>query len=224
MRGRLVDVERRVEGELVPLQGLRRDVHPDGRVAGARRVERHAVLVGGGEERLVLEPKLALALAHVLAAEVVKLGRGHRALELFALDEAAEEGVRVKQHRVVEEDVVDAHDLFVAQRDVRDGRVALMEREADAEVRVVIEVRAGRDDPVDEARAHERDERRDAESRRRQRAGEREADGHVRLQHLPREELARLAQTPRVVGQESLVHEVGHRLAALNRARVDAPP
>src|SRR5205085_9246020 len=71
----LVYVERRIEGEFVPLQRLRRNVHADGRIAGTRSVERHAELVSGGDERFVLKPKLALALAHVLAAQVVKLGR-----------------------------------------------------------------------------------------------------------------------------------------------------
>src|SRR5215204_1189431 len=223
-RGRLVDVQRRVEGELVTLQSLRRHIHPDGRVAGARSVERHAVLVCGGEERLVLNPQLALTLQHILATEVVKFRRGHRALELLTLDEAAEEGVCVEEHRIVEEDVVDAYDLLFAQDDVRDGRVPLMERKPDAEVCVVVEVRPRRDDPVNEPRAHERDERRDAQAGGRQRAREREADRDVRLKHLPREELARLAQARRVVREKSLVHEVGHRLTALNRTRVDAPP
>ena len=59
-----------------------------------------------------------------------------------------------------------------------------MHREAEPEVRVVIEIRAGRDDPVDEAALDQRNERRHAEAGRRERAGERHADGHVGLEHL----------------------------------------
>ena len=83
-----------------------------------------------------------------------------------------------------------------------------MHREPEPEMRVVVEVRAGRDDPVDEARLDERDERRHAEPRRRERAGERQADGDVGLEHLLREELARLAQPRRVVGEERPVDQI----------------
>ncbi len=96
----------------------------------------------------------------------------------------AEERVGREQHVVVEEDVVDADDAFVAQHDVRLLRIPAVHREPEAEVRVVIEIRAGRDDPVDEPALDERNERRHAESRRRERAGERHADGHVGLEHL----------------------------------------
>ena len=65
-------------------------------------------------------------------------------------------------------------------------RVAAVHREPEPEMRVVVEVRAGGDDPVDEARLDERDDRRHAESRRRERAGERQADGDVVLEHLSR--------------------------------------
>ena len=101
------------------------------------------------------------------------------ALELRALDDLPEERVRAEQDVVVEEDVVDADDAVLAQDGVACCRITAVHREAEAEVRVVVEVRAGGDDPVDEARLDERDDRRHAEPRRRERAGEREADGDV---------------------------------------------
>ena len=80
-----------------------------------------------------------------------------------------------------------------------------MHGEADAEVRVVVEVRAGGDDPVDEAGFDERDQRGDSESRGRQRAGERQPDRDLRLQHLLGEELAGFAQPRGVVSEKRFV-------------------
>jgi hypothetical protein len=143
---------RGVEGELVALQRLRRDVHADGRVAGARSVDRHAVLVRGGEQRLVLNPSLRSRsrtyLPQRLWNSAVDIGFWNSSPSITI----GERRRRCRAARVVEEDVVDAHDLFAAQHDVGDLRVALMQREPDAEVRVVVEVRARRDDPVNEAR------------------------------------------------------------------------
>ena len=59
------------------------------------------------------------------------------------------------------------------------------------EVEVVVEVRAGGDDPVDEAGLDQRDDARSSPAGGRQRAGEAHADGHVGLEHLLREQPAR---------------------------------
>ena len=75
---------------------------------------------------------------------------------------------------------------------------------------VVIDVGPGGDDPVHEAGLHQRNERRVPESR----GGERAADGephrYVRLQHLVREDVARLPKPGRVVGEEELIHKRIH--------------
>ena len=152
----------------------------------------------------------------------MELGARHRALEFLALNDLAEERVGRQQHVVVEEDVVDADDAFLAQHDVGLLRVAAVHREPESEMRVVIEIRAGRDDPVDEAALDERNERRHAESGRRERAGERHADRDVGLEHLLREQLARFAQTRRVVGEEGVVDQIGGRLGAVDRRGIDA--
>ena len=80
-----------------------------------------------------------------------------------------------------------------------------MHREADAEVRVVIEIGAGRDDPVDKACFDQWNQRGNAETRGRQRSGQRDADRDFGLEHLLCEELARFAQSRSVVGKKSLV-------------------
>ena len=87
---------------------------------------------------------------------------------------------------------------------------------------VVVEVRPGRDDPVDEARLHQRNQRAHAESRRRHRPGEAHGDGHVGFEHPPGEELAGLPQPAGVVGQEGLVDQIRGRLAPGDRRRRDA--
>jgi hypothetical protein len=56
----------------------------------------------------------------------VKLCSGHWPLKLLSLDDLAEEGVCVQEHRIVEEDVVDANYFFFAQNDVRRLRVSLV--------------------------------------------------------------------------------------------------
>ena len=81
----------------------------------------------------------------------MKLRCRHWLLKLVRLDHATEKLIRVQQHRVIKENVVDAHDFCFPQDDVRRLRVALVHRQANAEMRIVIEVRAGRNNPVDKA-------------------------------------------------------------------------
>jgi hypothetical protein len=54
-------------------------------------------------------------------------------------------------------------------------------------VRIVVQVCTRAGHPVDETVLDERDERRNAESGGRERAGQADADGDVVLQHTPRE-------------------------------------
>jgi hypothetical protein len=62
-------------------------------------------------------------------------------------------------------------------------------------------------------------------ARRRERAGQRHADGDVGLEHLLREQLAGLAQPRGVVGLERAVDELldGHRLPAIGVGSMRAP-
>src|SRR5256884_8315071 len=89
-------------------------------------------------------------------------------------------------------------------------------------MRVVIQVRPRRDDPIDDPRLDERDDRRHPEARRRHGAGEAHADGDVLLEHQLREQAAPLGETRRVVGEERVVHQLGDRLPAGDRLRIDA--
>ena len=82
------------------------------------------------------------------------------------------------------------------------------------EVHVVVENRAGGDDPVDEAGLDERNDGGAAQAGRRQRAGEAHADGDIGLQHLLGEKLAAFLETRAVVGQKGVVDEVGELLLA----------
>ena len=84
-----------------------------------------------------------------------------------------------------------------------------MEREVERVVQVVVEVRAGADDEVDEPAVEELDDAA-AESGRRQGAGNGESDGRVvgRSQHLLGEDVARLGQPAGVEGLKPAVDQV----------------
>src|SRR5450759_160798 len=83
-------------------------------------------------------------------------------------------------------------------------------------MRVVIEIRAGRDDPVDESGLDERNQRGHAKARRRERAAERHADRHVWGEHLPGEQLAGLPEARAVIGEEGPVDQIGRGLRAVD--------
>ena len=146
----------------------------------------------------------------------------HRPLEFVACRHLAHEAVRGQQHIVVEENVVDPDDALLAQHDVIGERGAAVHRHAEAKVRVVIEIGARGDDPIDEARLDEWDDRGHAEPRGRHRAGEAHAHGDIVLEHALGEQPASVRQPARVVGQERVIDEVGHRLFSGDRLRIDA--
>ena len=114
----------------------------------------------------------------------------------------------------MEEDVVDADHAFLAQHDVVGEGGALVHRHPEAEMRVVIEIRPRRDDPVEESRLDERDDRGHAEPGGRHRPGEAHPDRHVVREHALREQPAPFGQPPGVVGEKSVLHQLGSRLLA----------
>ena len=77
---------------------------------------------------------------------------------LRADDEIADVGVGLEQHRRRKQHVVDADDALLVELDVVEERRAAVEREVQRVVQVVIEVRAGADQEVDEAAVHELDD------------------------------------------------------------------
>ncbi len=97
-----------------------------------------------------------------------------------------------------------------------------MHREPQPEVRVVVEIRAGRNDPVDESSFYERNERRHSQPRRSERAGDREPDRDIGFEHLAGEELASLAKSRGVVGEVRSVDQLGDCFLAIDAARIDA--
>ena len=108
-----------------------------------------------------------------------------------------------KQH------VVDPDDALLVQLHVVEERRAAVEREVQRVVQVVIEVRARADDEVDEAAVHHLDHAA-AEARRRERAGDRQADRGVVLgrQHLVGEDVAGLGQPAGVERLEPVVDQL----------------
>ena len=97
-----------------------------------------------------------------------------------------------------------------------------MHREAEPEVRVVIEIRARRDDPIHEPGFYERNKRRHAQASRRERARDRQTDRHIRIKHLSGEQLTGLAKTSGIVGEVSALDEISYRFFSIDATWIDA--
>ena len=95
-------------------------------------------------------------------------------------DQLAIERVGIEQGLVVEDDVVDPDHVVLTEREIIQVGTALMQRKIERVVRVVIEVGAGRDDPVDEAGLDQGDQAAHPQTGGSQCARERQADGAVR--------------------------------------------
>jgi hypothetical protein len=72
------------------------------------------MLIGRAEQRFFPNAQNTLALADVLATQMMELGAAHMMLELWAGDDAPKEGISGQQHLVIEKDVVDAHHALLA--------------------------------------------------------------------------------------------------------------
>src|SRR6185436_12170936 len=90
------------------------------------------------------------------------------------------------------------------------------------EVGVVVEIRAGREDPIDESRLHQRNDRAHAESGGRQRTCDRKRHGHVIVEHALDQESRALTQPRAVVGEKGLIDQIGRRFLAGDRLGIDA--
>ena len=138
----------------------------------------------------------------------MKLRRRHFALEFFGTDDFAEEGIGREQYIVIEEDVVNPHDAFITQDHIADLMIASVHRQAQAKMRVVIQIRTRRNNPINEAGFNQRNQCRDAQSRRRERACQRDADGHVVFEHTVGKKLRAFAQTCAVVSLKGRFDEL----------------
>src|SRR5262245_616864 len=120
----------------------------------------------------------------------MKLGGGDRLVQPGPLDEVANVRVRLQQYGRRKQDVVDPNHAVLVELDVVEERRAAAQREVQGVVKVVIQVRAGRDDEIDEPAVHQLDDAA-AEPRRRERAGNSQANRRVGLwiQHLLCEDL-----------------------------------
>ena len=112
---------------------------------------------------------LLLELRAVLAQQVMEFGGAHLVLEFGLHQDLPQHVVRGHQDVVVvQQDVVDADDADLPELRVRRERRAAVERHVHRVVHVVVEIGAGRDDPVDETGLDERNDHRGAQSRRSQ--------------------------------------------------------
>ena len=132
----------------------------------------------------------------------------------LVLDQLAVERVGIEQGLVIEDDVVDADDVVLPQGVVVEVGPALVERQVEREVGVVVEVGAGGDDPVHEPGLDQRDQAAHAQPGGGQSPGERQADRAIGLEQLAGEDLADLAQPAGVVAQERVIDQVGGDLPA----------
>src|SRR5262245_15134500 len=96
---------------------------------------------------------------------------------------------------------------------------AAVHRKSESEMRVVIKIGAGGDDPVDEAGLDQRNDRRNAETRGRQSAGQSQADGDVVIEHALGEELSAFTQPRGVVGLKIVFYQLNDRSLFGDRRR-----
>ncbi len=81
-----------------------------------------------------------------------------------------------------------------------------MHRKSNTKMRIVIEIGAGGDDPIDEACFDERNKSGNTKSGRCQRSRQGKTDCDFRLEHFLREQLASFAQPPGVIGKKRFVN------------------
>src|SRR5258706_4316650 len=141
----------------------------------------------------------------------MQLGGRHGPLRKV-LEALAQEAIRIQQHLVTKEHVVDADDARFVQLGVTELEGAAMQRVIERMVDVVVEVGAGADNEVYRAALHQRDDA-TTDAGWGHCAGNRQADRHVLLgiEHAAGEEPGSLADTPGVVGLKRLVDQVRSR-------------
>ena len=213
-RADLVHVPARIEHEGTLLEQLvRGDVHADRAVAGRRGVNGHAEFRGGGDDRI--RGATGPRLEQVPAKRLVQLGRRHRPFHAAADEKIADERVGVEQHLRRKQDVVDADHAFLVEHAIVEERRAAAQREVQRVVQIVIEVRAGTDDEIDEAALHHRDDAA-AQARRRHRPRDGQRNGGVVpcRQHLVAEDAACLAKARGVERLEAVVDQRAHGCTA----------
>ena len=169
-RAGFVDVSRDVD----PRTGLQKpqvgEVHSDRGVARRRHVRRHPTTVSRGQHTRITQPELVLSRGKILPHHVVQLGGGHVVCVLWRGQDLADELVGLQQDVVVEQNVVDPDHAVLAENPVVELVASLVHRQPESEVGIVVEVRPGRHDPVDETGADHRDQHRATEPGGRQRA------------------------------------------------------
>jgi hypothetical protein len=155
------------------------------------------------------------AFQEIAAQTIVKLGGRRRTIETRADDEVSDIGIGLEQDRRRKEHVVDANHAVLVQLHVVEERGAAVQREVQRVVKVVVQIRPGRDEKVDQPALHHLDDAA-AEPGGRQRTGHGQSDRRVLrgIQHLFREDRARLGKPRGVERLKAFVDEMTNFLAA----------
>src|SRR5262245_24324744 len=121
----------------------------------------------GGQQTATRSASLVFARGQVLADEMMKFRRAQSLLKRVAATQRAIKAVRAEQVFIVEHDVVDADNAVFAQLQVVESRPRLVHVHSQGEVGVVIQIRSGANNPVDETCLYKGNEARGPQSRRR---------------------------------------------------------
>ena len=150
-----------------------------------------------------------LTLHQVLAETIVKLRHRDRAVHAGANEKIADVRVGLEQHGRREQHVVNPNDAVFVKDTVIEKRRASVQREIQGVMQIVVEVRAGADQKVDQPVLHHLVDAA-AEARRRHRAGDRQSDHGVVLgiEHLLRKNLAGFGETAGVEGLKSAIDQL----------------
>jgi hypothetical protein len=89
-------------------------------------------------------------------------------------------------------------------------------------MRVVIKIRAGRDNPINKTRFDKRNNCGNPQTCRSQSAGQSYADGYIIFQHFAGKKPTRFTNTRRVIRHKRFVNQIRERCAFINWCRVNA--
>ena len=162
------------------------------------------------EQRLVLQAQHPAAFKDIFARQGDGIPRCSWFAEIPALDHFAEKMIGFQQDVIFKENVVDADNAFFPQNTVVQIMQAAPHLETNAEMRIVVQIRAGRNDPVDKPGTHQWNDCGHAEAGRSHRTGKAHADSDIVRQHAFGEELAGFAKARGIVGVEGLIDQIGN--------------
>jgi hypothetical protein len=152
----------------------------------------------------------------------MKFCRRHGTVDLGVVQKRADERIGVEQHLRRKQDVVDPDDALFVEHAIIEKRRAAVQREVQRVMQIVIEVRAGADDEIDQTAFHDFDDAA-AKTGRRQCAGDGEADRRVVIfrEHLVAVDAARFTETRGVERLKAVIDELLDFLTAARAVVID---